>query len=103
MKEKLLAWMNSRRYNSHLMRLLVGGYIVYLGGKILANLAADGAFPVALTLCAVLLILLGLPVALISFYACLNGYSSEYKGKPNFRKDRQEAPADSTGEESPKE
>lgn len=102
MKEKLLAWMNSRRYNSHLMRLLVGGYIVYLGGRILANLAADGAFPVALTLCAVLLVLLGLPVALISFYACLNGYSSEYQGKPNFWKGRQEESSDGTGEDDPR-
>lgn len=96
MKDKLLAWMNSRQYNSHLMRLLVGGYIVYLGGKILSNLAQDGAFPLLLTLCAVLLILLGLPVALISLYACLNGYSSEYKGKPNFWKEKRGDTQDST-------
>lgn len=90
MKEKLIAWMNSRRYNSHLMRLLVGGYIVYLGLKILSNLYHDGSFPPALTLCAAALILLGLPVALLSLWACLNGYSTEYQGKPDFWKGRQE-------------
>ena len=94
MKEKLIAWMNSRRYNSHLMRLLVGGYIVYLGGKILSNLYKDGVFPPALTLCALVLILLGLPVALLSLWACLNGYSTEYKGKPDFWKGRQEEEQD---------
>lgn len=94
MKEKLIAWMNSRRYNSHLMRLLVGGYVVYMGGKILSNLYQDGAFPPALTVCAVLLIVLGLPVVLLSLWACLNGYSTEYKGKPNFGKDRQDEPQD---------
>lgn len=90
MKEKLIAWMNSRRYNSHLMRLLVGGYVVYLGGKILSNLYKDGAFPPALTACALALILLGLPVAALSLWACLNGYSTEYQGKPDFWKGRQE-------------
>ena len=94
MKEKLIAWMNSRRYNSHLMRLLVGGYVVYLGGKILSNLYKDGVFPPALTLCALVLILLGLPVALLSLWACLNGYSTEYKGKPDFWKGRQEEEQD---------
>ena len=86
MKEKFIAWMNSRRYNSHLMRLLVGGYVVYLGCKIMKNQADAGSFSTALSICAVLLIVLGLPVALISLYAVYNGYSTEYQGKTDRKK-----------------
>ena len=84
MMEKLKAWMNSRRYNSHLMRMIVSGYVAYLGGKIMYNQYHDGAFSLPLSLCAILLIVLAVPVALISLYAVFNGYSTEYKGKTNF-------------------
>ena len=100
MKEKLIAWMNSRRYNSHLMRLLVGGYIVYLGVKIMKNQADEGSFSPALSVCAVILILLGLPVALISLYAVYNGYSEEYKGKIDLRRKKEEdTPSDKSSQE----
>lgn len=81
--EKLKRWMNSRRYNSHLMRLIVCSYIAYLGGKITVNQYQDGTFSLTLSFCAILLIVLAVPVALISLYAVLNGYSVEYKGKTN--------------------
>lgn len=93
MKEKLIAWMNCRRYNSHLMRLLVGGYIVYLGAKIMKNQADEGTFSPALSICAVMLILFGLPVALLSLYAVYNGYSEEYKGKIDLRRKKEEEPS----------
>lgn len=84
MMDKLKDWMNSRRYNSHLMRLIVSGYIVYLSGKIMVNQYREGAFSLPLSLCAVLLIGLAAPVVLISLYAAINGYSVEYKGKNIF-------------------
>lgn len=84
MMEKLKDWMNSRRYNSHLMRLLVGGYVAYLGGKIMVNQYQAGSFSLPLSLCAILLIVLAVPVALISLYAVFNGYSVEYKGKTDL-------------------
>lgn len=84
MREKLKRWMNSRRYNSHLMRLIVCGYIAYLGGKIMVSQYQDGVFSLPLSFCAILLIVLAVPVALISLYAVFNGYSVEYKGKTNF-------------------
>ena len=84
MMDKLKAWMNSRRYNSHLMRLIVGGYVAYLGGKIMVNQYHDGTFSLPLSLCAILLIVLAAPVALISLYAVFNGYSTEYKGNTNI-------------------
>lgn len=84
MLEKLIAWMNSRRYNSHLMRLLVGGYIAYMGIQIMINQYNDGAYDLPLSACAILLIVLGMPIALISLYAVFNGYSVEYKGKTNI-------------------
>ena len=104
MKGKLIAWMNSRRYNSHLMRLLVGGYVAYLGGKIMKNQAQAGSFDPILSICAVFLILFGLPVALISLYAVYHGYSVEYKGNTNMRKrNRLEEPEADTDAESPSE
>lgn len=84
MMEKLKAWMNSRRYNSHLMRLIVGGYVAYLGGKIMVNQYHAGTFSLPLSLCAILLIVLAVPVALISLYAVFNGYSAEYKGRTDL-------------------
>lgn len=100
MKEKLTEWMNSRRYNSHLMRLLVGGYVVYLGGQIMVNQYRDGAFSLPLSLCAVLLIILGLPVAIISLYAVYNGYSVEYQGKTNaFQRSRDAEPEEDNTQE----
>ncbi|MGM9604082.1 MAG: hypothetical protein ACI3XG_03380 [Faecousia sp.] len=95
MMEKLKGWMNSRRYNSHLMRLIVGGYVAYLGGKIIVNQYHDGAFSLPLTLCAILLIVLAAPVALISLYAVFNGYSAEYKGKTSPADSSQEEPEES--------
>lgn len=81
MKEKLIGWMNSRRYNSHLMRLIVGGYVSYLGFQIILDLYKKGQFELGLVLCALLLLIAGLPVAAISLYAVIFGYSLEYKGK----------------------
>lgn len=99
MKEKLIAWMNGRNYNSHLLRMIVGGYIAYMGIQIMLNQYRDGAFQVILSLCAILLILAGTPVALISLYAVLHGYSEEYKGKTSiFRKDAEDANEDENKE-----
>ena len=99
MKEKLINWMNSRRYNSHLMRLLVGVYIAYMGGKIMVNQYRDGVFSLPLSFCAVLLIVLALPVALISMYAVCHGYSVEYKGKTPPARGKKEQ----DGEQEPEE
>lgn len=94
MKEKLIAWMNGRNYNSHLLRMIVGGYIAYMGIQIMLNQYRDGAFQVILSLCAIFLILAGTPIALISLYAVLHGYSEEYKGKTSiFRKDAEKSDA----------
>ena len=101
MKEKLIAWMNSRRYNSHLMRLIVGGYVAYLGIKIIVNQAEAGQFSVPMTLCALLLAICGVPITLISIYAVINGYSIEYKGKTDiFSADgNEETESGDTGED----
>lgn len=99
MMEKLKGWMNSRRYNSHLMRLIVGGYVAYLGGKIMVNQYQNGAFSLPLSLCAILLIVLAAPVVLISLYAVFNGYSAEYKGKTNFSDSSQDEPEESEAPE----
>lgn len=81
MKEKLIAWLNSRNYTSHMMRLLVGGYIAYLGIDIFLDLYKTGEYSIPLCLCAGLMILCGAPIAVISLYGVVSGYSKEYKGK----------------------
>lgn len=100
-KEKLIQWMNSRGSSSHLMRLLVGGYIAYLGVQIILDLYKRGQMDVPLLLCALILLMAGLPVAGISLYAVFNGYSAEYKGKINAfgRAPRQEEEDPSAEEE----
>ena len=97
--EKLKNWMNSRRYNSHLMRLIVCGYIAYLGGKIMVNQYRDGVFSLPLSFCAILLIVLAVPAALISLYAVFNGYSVEYKGKLDFTDSSQKRDEESEGKQ----
>lgn len=84
MLQKLKNWMNSRRYQSHTMRLIVGGYIAYLGFDIMLDQYKKGSFDPLLSVIAVLMILLGTPIALLSLYAVVYGYSTEYQGKTNF-------------------
>ena len=38
MKEKLIGWMKTRRGNAHVLRLVVGGYLVYLGISIIRHM-----------------------------------------------------------------
>lgn len=84
MKEKLIAWMNSRNYTSHMMRMLVGGYIAYLGIDIFLDMYKSGAYSIPLCLFGGLMILCGAPIAVISLYGVVSGYSKEYKGNiPN--------------------
>lgn len=81
-KEKLIAWMKRQRNSSHLIRIIAGGYVAYLGACVFSDYfkgKADAG--IGLILCAALILLAGAAIAVISLYAYLNGYSVEFGGR----------------------
>lgn len=90
MKEKLISWLNSRNYTSHMMRMLVGGYIAYLGIDIFLDMYKSGEYTIPLCLFGGIMILCGAPIAVISLYGVTSGYSKEYKGKIVPREDEEQ-------------
>ena len=81
-KEKLIAWMKRQRNSSHLIRLIAGGYVAYLGACVFVDYfkgKADAGF--VLILCAALIMLAGAAIAVVTLYAYLNGYSVEFGGR----------------------
>ena len=81
-KEKLIAWLKTQRNSSHLIRVVAGGYVAYLGGCVFSDYfkgEAEAGF--VLVLCAALLMLVGAAIAVVSLYAYLNGYSVEFGGQ----------------------
>lgn len=81
MKEKLINSLNNTRNASHLIRVIAGGYVAYLGGTVVYGRFNGDEVTIPLLLCAIALVLVGAAIAFLGLYAVLNGYSIEYKGK----------------------
>ena len=104
-KEKLIAWMKRQRNSSHLIRIIAGGYVAYLGACVFADyFKGEADAGIGLILCAALILLAGAAIAVVSLYAYLNGYSVEFGGRKPWETPEEEEPeeleeASETGEE----
>lgn len=85
MKEKLIADLNNTKNSSHLIRLIGCGYVALTCGKVALSFFTGDDVSLILMLCAALLTLLALAIALISLWALAKGYSAEYKGTPPWQ------------------
>lgn len=81
MKEKLIAKMKASPTNMHFLRVLVGGYIVYLGGGVVLDAIRGAAVGVPMLLLSVLLLLCGVLILAFSLYALLRHYTAEEAAK----------------------
>lgn len=80
MKEKLITWMKTGKYSMHLLRALVGGYVVYLGAQVIYDIIKGEAQGFGLILCASLIALAGCAIVGVSLWAVLGGYCADYSG-----------------------
>ncbi|MDO4982467.1 MAG: hypothetical protein Q4E35_02800 [Eubacteriales bacterium] len=80
MKEKLIAWMKTGKYAMHLLRAIVGGYVVYLGAQVISDVIKNGDGSFLLVSLAVLIALAGLAITGVSLWAVLGGYCADYRG-----------------------
>lgn len=78
MLDKLYSWMEKRRYNSFLLRLVVGVYLFYLAVQLFrGTVGADASRALTLGLGAVFLVIGG-ALAAVSLIAILNGHYAEH-------------------------
>ena len=77
--DKLINWMETRRYNSYLLWLVVGLYLVYLAFQMVSGRVAEAVAPALKLLLALLFALLGVVLAGISLFAILKGHYIENK------------------------
>ena len=75
--EKLYSWMEKRRYNSFLLRLVIGVYLCYLSLQLFrGTVGADASRGLVLTL-ALLFFAVGALLTAISLIAILHGHYIE--------------------------
>lgn len=87
MKQKLDTWLRASSETAHYLRLVVGGYIAYLGGDIILGFIRGEAGGAPLLALSIFLVLAGAAVAAVCLYALLRGLSLE-KSRP--REDAEE-------------
>ena len=76
--EKLYGWMEKRRYNSFLLRLVIGLYLCYLSMQLFrGTVGADASRSLVLIL-ALLFFAIGAALAAISLIAILHGHYIEH-------------------------
>ena len=77
MKEKIIAWMKTRRYNSYILYLVVGGYLLYQAWMIVRDVGQAQGSPAPLYIAAALFFAVGPILAGGSLYAMSKGYFAE--------------------------
>ena len=78
MLEKLYAWMEKRRYNSFLLRLVIGVYLCYLSLQLFrGTVGADASRALTLIL-ALLFFAIGAVLVVVSLIAILHGHYIEH-------------------------
>lgn len=81
MKEKLINDLNNTKNATHVIRIIGCGYVAVTCGKVVLAYFDKGDVSLALMLCASVLTLIALGIAVISLWATAKGYCVEYKGK----------------------
>lgn len=81
MKEKLINDLNNTKNATHVIRIIGCGYVAVTCGKVVLAYFDKGGVSLALMLCASVLTLIALGIAVISLWATAKGYCVEYKGK----------------------
>ena len=96
MKEKLITWMKGSKYSMHLLRALVGGYVVYLGAQVIYDIIKGEAQGFGLILCACLIVLAGGAIVGVSLWAVLGGHCADYGGNHPVDADEEAEESDDT-------
>ena len=82
MKEKIISMLNRTRNTAHVLRVIVGAYVVYICGKVAVDYFRTDEVTLPLMLGATVVTLCGLVIALLGLWAIVKGYSVEYQGRP---------------------
>lgn len=77
MKEKMIAQLKARRYNSFVLYVVAGGYLVYLAYKMLRDMETVTGSPVLFYGLAVIFGLVGLALVSVSLLAMSKGWFAE--------------------------
>lgn len=88
MKDKLIAQLYRRKRNSYYLTAIVGGYLIYLAGKLMGELPEGGGALVAAWVAIVVFALCGALFIALSVWALAKGYCVE-----NAPADDEEPPA----------
>ena len=81
--EKLIDWMETRRYNTYLLWLVVGLYLLYLAFQMASGKVAEGVDPALKIGLALVFAIIGFALAAISLFAVLKGHYIENKQHRN--------------------
>ena len=95
--EKLYSWMEKRRYNSFLLRLVIGVYLCYLALQLFRGTVGADASRGLVVVLALLFFALGGLLTAISLIAILHGHYIEHVEAE--RAERESSPADPTQED----
>ncbi len=94
---KLYVWMEKRRYNSFLLRLVVGVYLCYLSLQLFRGTVGADASRALVAVLAVLFLALGVLLAAVSLIAILHGHYIEHVEAEKL--ERENAPEDVSSDE----
>lgn len=77
MKERFIAALKTRRYNSYVLYLVAGGYLMYLAYKMLRDMDASAGNVLLICVLAVFFGLCGLLLVSVSLLAMYKGWFAE--------------------------
>ena len=78
--EKFIAWLKTLDYTLYVMAAVVGGYIAYLGYQLFRDAGDTKGSLVPIYAAAVVFMLAGAGIVIVSLYALFNGYYKEKSG-----------------------
>ena len=81
MKEKLIRNLSATKSSAHIIRALVGGYVVYTCGSVVVSYFKTDEVSLLLLAGSLIVTLFGLSILALSLWAIAKGYSVEYQGK----------------------
>ena len=92
--EKLYVWMERRRYNSFLLRLVIGLYLCYLSLQLFrGTVGADASRTLTLIL-SLLFFAIGAVLVVVSLVAILHGHYIEHVEAEKAERESKDGPAE---------
>ena len=92
--DKLYVWMEKRRYNSFLLRLVIGAYLCYLSLQLFrGTVGADASRALTLIL-ALLFFAIGAALVAVSLIAILHGHYIEHVEAEKAERESEDSPSE---------